>query len=87
MKLLMRPIDTIVVFKGSGKPLPYKFRYTDANGASREVYVQKILTATKEKFAGIPTYVYDCQSDIDGTERRYELTYFIPECRWELRKM
>ena len=54
MKVLMKPIDTIVVFKGSGKPLPYKFRYTDANGCSREVYVQKILTADKDKFAGIP---------------------------------
>ena len=38
MKLLMKPIDAIVVFKGSGKPLPYKFRYTDPEGISREVY-------------------------------------------------
>ena len=87
MKLLMRPIDAIVVFKGSGKPLPYKFRYTDANGCSREVYVQKILTADKEKFAGIPVYVYDCQSEFDGCEKRYQLKYYIPECRWELYKM
>ena len=64
MKLLMKPIDAIVVFKGSGKPLPYKFRYTDTEGISREVYVKRILTAAEEKFAGIPVYVYDCQSDI-----------------------
>lgn len=87
MKLLMRPIDTIVVFKGSGKPLPYKFRYTDAEGISREVYVKKILTASEERFAGIPVFLYDCQSDIGGVERRYQLKYFIPECRWELYKM
>ncbi len=87
MKLLMKPIDAIVVFKGSGKPLPYKFRYTDTEGISREVYVKRILTAAEEKFAGIPVYVYDCQSDIEGAEKRYQLKYFIPECRWELFKL
>ena len=87
MKLLMKPIDAIVVFKGSGKPLPYKFRYTDTEGISREVYVKSILTAAEEKFAGIPVYVYDCQSDIGGAEKRYQLKYFIPECRWELFKL
>ena len=40
-----------------------------------------------ERFAGVPVYVYDCQSDIGGAERRYQLKYFIPECRWELFKM
>ena len=87
MKLLMNPIDAIVVFKGSGKPLPYKFRYIDTEGISREVYVKRILTAAEEKFAGIPVYVYDCQSDIGGAEKRYQLKYFIPECRWELFKL
>ena len=87
MKLLMKPIDAIVVFKGNGKPLPYKFRYTDTEGISREVYVKRILTAAEEKFAGIPVYVYDCQSDIGGAEKRYQLKYFIPECRWELFKL
>ena len=87
MKLLMKPIDAIVVFKGSGKPLPYKFRYTDTEGISREVYVKRILTAAEEKFAGIPVYVYACQSDIGGAEKRYQLKYFIPECRWELFKL
>ena len=87
MRLLMKPIDAIVVFKGSGKPLPYKFRYTDTEGISREVYVKRILTADEEKFAGIPVYVYDCQSDIGGAEKRYQLKYFIPECRWELFKL
>ena len=87
MKLLMKPIDAIVVFKGSGKPLPYKFRYTDTECISREVYVKCILTAAEEKFAGIPVYVYDCQSDIGGAEKRYQLKYFIPECRWELFKL
>ena len=87
MKLLMKPIDAIVVFKGNGKPLPYKFRYTDTEGISREVYIKRILTAAEEKFAGIPVYVYDCQSDIGGAEKRYQLKYFIPECRWELFKL
>lgn len=87
MKVLMRPIDAIVVFRGSGKPLPYKFRYTEPDGSEREIFIQHILMASEERFAGIPVYVYDCQSEIGGEERRYQLKYFIPECRWELYKM
>lgn len=87
MKLMKRTIDAIVVFKGSGKPLPYKFRYTDIDGSSREVFVGRILTASKERLGGVPVYLYDCQSDAAGFERRYQLRYYIPDCRWELYKM
>ena len=65
MKLLMRPIDAIVVFKGSGKPLPYKFRYTEPDGTNREVYVKRILTASEERFAGVPDAA-ECKGLGDG---------------------
>ena len=87
MKVISRTIDTIVVFRGGSKPLPYKFRYTDSTGQSREVLVGRIFLAQQEKAGGIPMFIYDCQSVIDGKERRYQLKYRIPDCRWELYKM
>ena len=87
MRVVSRPIDTIVVFRGGSKPLPYKFRYTDNAGESREVLVGRILIAEKQKVGGIPMFVYDCQSVIEGRERRYQLKYRIPDCSWTLHKM
>ena len=33
MKIVAKPIDMIAVFKGSGRPLPYKFRFRDEDGS------------------------------------------------------
>ena len=87
MKIVSKPIDAIVVFRGKNKPQPYKFRYTESNGESREIVVEKILLSYEQKLAGIKTLVYECQSDIDDYERRYQLKYLISECRWELYKI
>ena len=87
MKLLMRPIDAIVVFRGSGKPLPYKFRYTESNGECREIRVDRIILVDEQRIAGSRSLVYDCQSDIDDCERRYQLKYLVNDCRWELYKI
>jgi len=87
MKVVAKTIDTIVVFRGGSKPLPYKFRYTDGGGQSREVLVGHIFLAEQQKSGGVPFYIYECQSTIDGRARRYQLKYRIPDCRWELYKM
>ena len=87
MKVISRPIDTIVVFRGGSKPLPYKFKYTDAAGGSREGYVGRILLAEKLKVAGRQVFTYDCQSNIEGRERRYQIKYHVDDQRWELSKM
>ena len=87
MKTVSRPIDTIVVFRGGSKPLPYKFRYTDLLGESREVLVGRILIAEKQKVGGVSVFVYDCQGVIEGRERRYQLKYRVEDCLWELYKM
>ena len=49
--------------------------------------VGRIFLAQQEKAGGVPMFIYDCQSVIDGKERRYQLKYRIPDCRWELYKM
>ncbi len=87
MKVVARPIDAIVVFKGAERPLPYKFRYSDPDGITREVLVGRILLAEKRNAGGIDSLVYECQSRIEGTDRRYQLKYLIDECRWMLYKI
>ena len=87
MKVVSRTIDTIVVFRGGSKPLPYKFRYTDNSGESREVLVSRILIAEEKKVGGRTVFCYDCQSSIGGKERRYQLKYHVAEQSWELFKM
>lgn len=87
MRRLASTIDAVVVFRGNSKPLPYKFRYTDSSGQSREVLVSRIFLAEKNTVAGSPVYSYDCQSTIDGAERRYQLKYHPDKCFWELHKI
>ena len=86
MKILAKPIDAIVVFRGLGMPLPYKFRYAPTVDKTVVIVVERILSVEEKNIAGMRTYVYDCQSIIDGSERRYELKYSIGTCRWELYK-
>jgi len=80
-------IDTIVVFKGSQRPVPYRFRYREADGCESVVTVDRILLVEEKRPAGIPTLYYDCQSVINGTERRYQLKYNVSGCSWELYKI
>ena len=87
MKIVARPIDAIVVFKGNGHPLPYRFKFTAENGEKTEISVEKILLVEEQRVAGKPSLVYDCQSRIGSCQRRYQLKYMIPDCRWVLYKI
>jgi hypothetical protein len=87
VKILAEPIDAIVKFKGTEKPMPYKFRYNDGDGRTHEVKVDRVLVCDETKLAGVRALVYRCQSMLDGEERLYELKYLIHDCRWELYKM
>ena len=87
MKVVSRTIDTIVVFRGGSKPLPYKFKYADGEGISREVLVGRIFLAEEQNVGGRNVFVYECQSDIAGRQRRYQLKYHVAEQSWELYKM
>ena len=87
MKVVSKTIDTIVVFRGREKPLPYRFRYTDNDGNSMDVRVGQIFIADKQKIAGSQVYIYDCQSDIKGQPRRYQIKYHVDDQRWELYKI
>lgn len=95
MKIVSEPVDMIARFTSAGdrgekngeKPVPCKFRYTDIAGVSREVRIDRIISAYPGIFGGVRAYIYRCQSVIGNTEKIYELKYIIGECRWELYKI
>ena len=87
MKVVAQKIDAIVVFKGTQRPIPYRFRYREADSSESVVTVDKILLVEEKRPAGIPTLFYDCQSTIHGVQRRYQLRYSLPACSWELYKI
>jgi len=91
MKIVARPIKTLAVFQyDDGTPMPYKFKIKGAGGDPEEettVKVSAVLRIDRTRIAGKESIVYHCQSFIGDMEKRYELKYIIPECRWVLYKM
>ena len=87
MKILARPVQAIAVFKESKYPMPYRFKYEETDGSMRDVTVDRIYFINEQKIAGIWSYVYRCQSVMDGQELVYELKYLLDEARWQLYKM
>lgn len=85
MKIVAKPIKTMVVFEYEGKtPIPYKFKLQLDDGSEKIIRIDKRITSYRQKIAGIDTLIYECQSVIDGIEKRYKLKYILSDCRWQL---
>ena len=85
MKIVAKPIKTMVVFEYEGKtPIPYKFKLQMEEGSEKIVRIDKRITSYSQKIAGIDTVIYECQSIIDGIEKRYKLKYILSQCKWQL---
>ena len=87
MKVVCKTVPTIAVFNPDERPRPYKFRYTDDGGNTREVVVGRVLCCRESKIGSYVVFCYECQSAIDDYERKYELRYIVNEFRWELYKI
>lgn len=87
MKLINKPVDAMVVFRAEGRhPRPYKFKIEE-NGEKVTVFVDHVLSAKKTKVCGAENILYQCQSTINGVEKRFELKYYCSKCEWQLYKM
>lgn len=85
MKIVAKPIKTMVVFEYEGKmPIPYKFKLQLDDGEEKTIWIDNRITSYRQKIAGIDTVIYECQSVIDGIEKRYKLKYILSDCRWQL---
>ena len=85
MKIVAKPIKTMVVFEYEGKmPIPYKFKLQLDDGEEKTIWIDNRITSYRQKIAGFDTVIYECQSVIDGIEKRYKLKYILSDCRWQL---
>lgn len=85
MKIVAKPIKTMVVFEYEGKmPIPYKFKFQQDDGSEKIIQIDKRITSYTQRIAGIDTIIYECQSVIDGIEKRYKLKYILSQCKWQL---
>ena len=88
MKIVARPIDAAVLFRGKEPPLPRSFRFQEERDGERiTVRVEHVFDMEQTNVAGAPAFVYRCQSQIGEVMKPYELRYFVKECRWELYKI
>ncbi|MDD6310615.1 MAG: hypothetical protein PUB09_01605 [Firmicutes bacterium] len=87
MKLLNMPVDAMVVFRTEGRhPRPYKFKVKE-NGELITIFVDQVLSSQKNKVCGAEHILYQCQSTINGVDKRFELKYYCSKCEWQLYKM
>jgi hypothetical protein len=82
MKLLMSPIEMIAWFDIPGTPRPIRFKHKGT-----VVKVEQILKMSEEKLAGNRVRIYECQSNIDGQLRRFELKFELMTSKWYLYKI
>lgn len=82
MKVVMEPIEMIAWFDIPGKPRPIRFRH-DGN----VVKVEMVIRLSEDKIAGKLTKIYECQSNINGLMKRFELKYEMGTCKWFLYKI
>ncbi|WP_407314879.1 hypothetical protein [Desulfosporosinus sp. SB140] len=82
MKVVMAPIEMIAWFDIPGMLRPIRFRH-DGN----VVKVEQIIRMSEEKLAGNRMKVYECQSEINGQMKRFELKFELGTCKWFLFKI
>jgi hypothetical protein len=85
MKVVAKPISMVAWFDTKGVPHPVRFKIEE----EQEVVIKvgRVMTQDKEKLAGNPMLIFNCQSVINGVERPYQLKYELSTCRWILFKI
>lgn len=86
MKVICKPIDMIAWFEKEGHVHPIKFRVHEGD-ESRVIVIGRIRCASTEKLAGNLMYVFECESEIDGLLKIYEIKYEMATCKWILFKI
>lgn len=85
MKVIAKPIEMICWFDKDGVH-PIRFRLQEQDEKNIVIKVDKVITKTMERLAGNNMLVFECQSIINGRERRYQIKYELATCRWILFK-
>ncbi len=86
MKVVAKSIEMIAWFNEEGKIRTIKFKVKD-DDKYEVIKVERIIKSDVEKYAGNVMFVFDCQSEIDGENKMYQLKYEIETNRWILFKI
>ncbi|MDP4093408.1 MAG: hypothetical protein Q8920_08610 [Bacillota bacterium] len=87
MKVYMKPVKMVAWFTENGVPTPVRFQMKEDDKEFLTIKVGNISERKEEKLAGNRMLIYRCQSEIEGTEKVYELKYEIGTCKWYLYKI
>ena len=86
VKVVAKPVEMIAWFNEEGKIRPMKFKIED--GEKYEVIkVERVIKSAVEKHVGNVMLVFDCQSEIGGENKIYQLKYEIETNHWILFKI
>ncbi len=88
MKRVMREIDVIAWFDKEGNITPLKFKLpSDGQSEDISVKIDQVINKTKDGFAGNTMIVFECQSMVNDTLKRYQIKYEIQTQKWFLHKV
>jgi hypothetical protein len=88
MKRVMREIDVIAWFDNAGNITPLKFKLpSDGQSEDISVKIDQVIHKTKDRFAGNTMIVFECQSMIKDTLKRYQIKYEVEKQKWFLHKI
>lgn len=87
MKVLAKPIEMLAWFTCEGLPNPIRFKIISEDNAFTVIKIDRVITKELEKLAGNNMVVFKCQSNINGTEKLYEIKYDLRTCKWILFKI
>jgi hypothetical protein len=87
MKIVAKDIEVICLFSKYGlRPLKFKYQEND-DSEYKVIKIDKVLSKEMERPCGNVAFIFDCQSEIDGVARRYQIKYFLEDVRWLLFRM
>jgi hypothetical protein len=87
MKVIAKPIEMVAWFTKEGIPHPVRFRIQNKDETFSVVKINRVILIDKEKLAGTPMYVFDCNSIINREKRMLQLKYELQSCKWMLFKI
>lgn len=87
MKVVAKPVEVVAWFSQKGEPNPVRLRITNQDETYSVIKVDKVKLKEKEGFMGSVTYVFECQSIVNGVLKPFQLKYELSTCKWMLWKI
>lgn len=84
MKNVEKPIEVIAAFTKEGVPRPIKFRIENQDESVTTVKIENVIQREKTYLYGVNSYLFRCQSIINGSQCIFEIIYKTETCKWML---